>query len=321
MKIEKGMKSDAFIELMTKVHTSADEATALRALEQSGKSTEFKEALLALDRKERLKQLKDLKGVDQKKLSPNAFRVMTSLDQAALTPARWQKTRTWAIETLIPVPFKEEYYTPLAYSGAYVSNAMTGPNKPDPKNFDGIMGVVRAHNGEYTVSNPGDPSWGKTRVSISGQVSIDYSGVLPRTGNYSLYLDSNLLLIKGFTRVIGEGDSTCSYDAKVWVRLGVGVEVAGTLVDYSDEQIHYDGTRSENRGVNFNEPRLVEYRSVNLTGNAGDAVKLKFLLDIEASANREGLAAGVVDTFGFVANTPEDYMPAVVGHFFGPPRS
>ena len=85
---QKGVQLDAVGQLLAGLRTSEDELAALKALEQSGKSAEFTRALIALDKKETLRGLKNLKGLDQKKINSSAFRVATSADQMAQRQAR-----------------------------------------------------------------------------------------------------------------------------------------------------------------------------------------------------------------------------------------
>jgi hypothetical protein len=72
-------------------------------------------------------------------------------------------------------------------------------------------------------------------------------------------------------------------------------------------QIHYDGTRSEDRTTNFNNDLVLDPRYLFFHANAGEGITLDFRLEADTAANEDGIAIVVVDAFGFPANTKRDY--------------
>ena len=109
-----------------------------------------------------------------------------------------------AVECLIPFKFQ----------GLDIFNNMAGPEK---KKVDrGMIGAMRSGVDEYTVLNPGETS-GKTRKHIDGQMHITFRAIIPTTGKLCLIHPAGRLLIRGYSRVVGHGNMTTSYDAKVWV--------------------------------------------------------------------------------------------------------
>jgi hypothetical protein len=193
---------------------------------------------------------------------------------------------------------------PVVYNGAWVFGAMSGPNKPDPNLFEGIMGVCRVHPGEYELCNPG------SGLIVDGSVSVLFEGVLPAKGTYYLLFDESEIKIRGDSRLMappGQG-GYCT----VGVRFAMGVSVAGNFVDYADELIHYDVSYNQDKTNSFDAPRIIQPRYVIFHGNAGDVVSLAFALDVYTSATELGFAYCYIDWFGFVANNKEDYSPAVL---------
>ena len=108
-------------------------------------------------------------------------------------------------------------------------------------------------------------------------------------------------------------NNTTSYDAKVWVDYYQVISVGDTLVEISGGEIHYDGTRSEDRTMNFNADRNLPPRYLFFNApRAGDTLSLSLRIEVDTAANEDGLATGVIDMFGFPANTTHDYDSFVI---------
>ena len=181
---------------------------------------------------------------------------------------------------------------------------MSGPDLFDVRN--GLLGAIRLADDEYTISNPGNTT-GKTRVHLNGQMHLSFSAVLPKTGRYCLLMPAGNLWMHGHSRVVGHGNSTTSYDAKVWVNHYMVLQVGGRLLEIAGGQIHYDGTRSKDRTRNFNNDLVLDPRYLFFQANGGDELTLDFRLEADTAANEDGIAIVVVDAFGFPANTKRDY--------------
>jgi len=83
--------------------------------------------------------------------------------------------------------------------------------------------------------------------------------------------------------------------------------VAGVLKEMAIAQMHYDGTRSEDRTKEFRHDIAVDPQYSLVYGNAGDELLVRFRLQVDTEANEDGIAIAVIDFFGFPANTKGDY--------------
>jgi hypothetical protein len=112
--------------------------------------------------------------------------------------------------------------------------------------------------------------------------------------------------VNGHSRVVGHGNSSTSYDAKVWVKHFMVLRAGGRLLEIAGGQLHYDGTRSADRTRNFENELVFAPRYLFFQANRDDKVTLEFCLDVDTAANEDGIAIVVIDAFGFLANLTND---------------
>jgi hypothetical protein len=181
---------------------------------------------------------------------------------------------------------------------------MTGPEFNTVQR--GMIGANREGSGEYRVRNPGDTG-GKTRVPMFGRVHIRFGASLPVGGRWCVLHPAGPLLISGQSRVIGHGNMTTSFDAKVSVNYVRMLQTETELVSLFLEEIHFDATRSEDRGKNFNDDRDLRSRYRFFETDGPTDVWLMHALDVHTEANVDGFASVSIDLFGFLANGSSDF--------------
>lgn len=302
----------AIEQLLAPLRASDQETEALKRLEGSGNTAEFAAALRALDNKEALRGVTLLERVDKKLINRDAYRAIASTDVATITAARARAVTPSMISTLIAKKdLLCECMVPFKFESLRAFDAMSGPDLDDVR--QGILGAIQTAVGEYTVTNPGTPQGaGKTRVHLLGEIHLSFSAKLPQTGRYCLLMPSGPFWVHGHSRVVGQGNWTTSYDAKVWVDFFTALAAGGTLVEFSGEEIYHDGTRSEDRQKLYNHDLDLPSRVVFFNANANDDLRLEFQLNVDTAANEDGVAIVVVEAFGFPANTKHDYDTFVI---------
>lgn len=300
-------RQDPHAKLFARLHPTSEELAKVKAAEKSGDAKRLIDELGALDRKYKARSIDSL-GVDKKIISTEASResaagtlTLEALPASSLgLLAGLKLSNDLSCDCVVPFQFQRlDVYT-----------NMSGPEQGGVAR--GVLGANRYTANEYTVWNPGDTD-GKTRVHIVGQMHISFGAQLPQSGRWCLIHPSGSLLIRGHSRVVGHGNMTTSYDAKVWVDYYQVLEVGGTLVELSGGGIHYDGTRSEDRTKYFNSDRYLPPRYVFFNApHANDYINLTLRIEVDTAANEDGLATGVVDLFGFFANGTHDFDTFVV---------
>lgn len=293
-------KRDPLAKLSASMRPTDDELEKLRAAE--GDPAKFTRLLGDLDRKYKARSSLIME-VDKDKFSAEAsypvpldgtnypFPVQSGFGIVGQLAASNQL----ACDCVVPF----EFYRLDVYT------SMSGPEQNQVNR--GMIGAMRLGANEYTVWNPGDTT-GKTRVHVWGQMHISFTARIPQAGRWYLIHPSGTLLIRGHSRVVGHGNSTTSYDAKVWVDYYQVLEIGGSLVEISGGQIHYDGTRSEDRTSYFTADRYLPTRYVVFDApHPGNTLMLTLRIEVDTAANEDGLATGVIDQFGFIANMTNDY--------------
>ncbi len=304
---EKSVKQDPLAKLFTGLRPTEDELAKIKAAERDPQ--QYVRLLGDLDRKYKVRSLETLK-VDRKLINPQAFRSATE----GLTTA-YQRVAIPSGFSVIGQLFTDnqlacDCVVPFRFRRLDVYSSMSGPEQNQVAR--GMLGAMRWNANEYTVWNPGDTT-GKTRVPLYGQMHISFSADVPQAGRWCLIHPSGSLFIRGHSRVVGHGNMTTSYDAKVWVDYYQVLEVGGTLVEISGGGIHYDGTRSEDRTTYFNADRYLPPRYIFFNApHAGDTLLLTLRIEVDTEANEDGIATGVIDQFGFLANSTGDYDTFVI---------
>lgn len=292
--------------LLNQSRETKDDLTALRKIEKSGNSEAFREAIANLDRKTKHRGLERTKGLDQKLINQKAFM------RAAASGATQDAMRTvprLASSSLLAELFQTQAVrcdcvVPFTWMGLNAYGNMTGPDRNDV--FQGILGANREYTGEYTVTNPGDTE-GKGRVPLNGQLHMSFEATIPQGGRWCLLMPAGNLWVRGHSKVVGQGNSTTSYDAKVWIDYYQLLIVRSTLVEIGGGEIHYDGTRSESRTKYFEADVVLGGRYLFFNASSGDQVVLSLRIEVDTAANEDGTAVGTIDYFGFPANTRTDY--------------
>jgi hypothetical protein len=299
-------KPDPFGRLFAPLRPTNEEMAALKEAEKRNPA-EFVRRLAELDRKYKVRSIETLQ-IDKKIINHEA----TSRAPQQATPYAQYPPPSIA-EMLNKLSLSKELacdcVVPFMFRRLDVYTNMSGPETDQVR--QGILGAYRRYTNEYSVWNPGDTT-GKTRVHIAGQMHISFSARLPQAGRWCLLYPSGQLWIRGHSRVVGHGNSTTSYDAKVWVDYYQVLQSGSQLLELSGGEIHYDGTRSEDRTRYFNEDRQLLPRYLFFNAQANDELLLTLRLEVDTAANEDGLATGVIDIFGFPANTPRDYDTFVV---------
>jgi len=304
---EKRIKRDPLANMFVRLRPTEDELAKVKAAERDPQK--FVQVLGKLDRKYKVRSLETL-GVDKKLINPQASRAATK----EITPTLQRTIMPSGFGVIGQLVTSNQLacdcLVPFSFRGLDVYNSMSGPEMYEVTR--GIIGANRYGDNEYSVWNPGDTT-GKTRVHLFGQMHISFSADLPQAGRWCLFHPSGFLDIHGHSRVVGHGNSTTSYDAKVWIDYFQVLEVGGTLIEISGGEIHYDGTRSEDRTKYFDADRYLppRYLFFNVP-RAGDTLLLTLRIEVDTAANEDGLALGVIDQFGFPAVLSHDYDTFVI---------
>ncbi len=297
MSAKQSPRPDPLAKLLTGLRPTPAELAKLAAAESSPK--QFVDLLGQLDRKYKVRSLESL-GVDKKLIYAQALLPASAAQefptQSGLGPIGQLLEANQACEGTT-VPFK--------FRALEVYQNMLGPAQTGVAR--GMLGAMRWAANEYTVWNPGETS-GKTRVHLYGQARIVFGAEIPRAGKWCLAAPSGALLIRGHSRVVGHGNSTTSYDAKVWVSYYQMLALGDTILEVSQTDVAYDGTRSEDRTRYFTADGFLPPRGIFFDApRAGDSLLLFLCLNVDTAANEDGLAVGVIDQFGFLANSTDDY--------------
>jgi hypothetical protein len=302
-----------FSELFASLRPSDEEIDALRKVERSGDVEQFTNQLAALDRKYKVRSIERLKGIEKQRINQRASRrALKQIDRSQVVSVAMPNLGVLATlaDAFGTKRLACDCVVPFAFAGVTVSGSMTGPEPTQVAR--GVIGIARDYSDEYTVSNWGDTS-GKTRVPLGGQIHITFEAQLPQAGRWCLIHPAGYLFVQGQSRVVGHGNATTSYDAKVWFHYYQLLYTdSGTLIEISGGQVHYDGTRSEDRTKYFDASRELLPRYVFFDVQQPSTLVLSLRLEIETEANEDGIAIGVANLFGFPANRTQDYDTFVV---------
>jgi len=302
MDVTKSPHQDPLAKLFTGLRPTAAELAKLKAAEADPK--QFSRLLAELDRKYKVRSI-DTLGLDKKLINTQAFLPAGAAEGFEVQAGLGVVAQLLQAEQACP-----SSTVPFAFRGLEVYNNMAGPEQTDVAR--GMLGAMRWGANEYTVWNPGDTR-GTTRVHLYGEMQISFGAVIPQAGRWCLVHPSGSLLIRGHSRVVGHGNSTTSYDAKVWIDYYQVLTIGGTVIEISGGEVFYDGTRSEDRTRSFNADSFLPPRGVTFDApRAGDTLLLALRIDVDTAANEDGLATGVIDQFGFLANSTDDYDTLVV---------
>ena len=298
----KNSKHDLFTKLLTELRPTKDELARVKAAESDPKT--FIKLLGELDRKYKGRTLKDL-GVDAKLINPNAFRIIA---EGATTNRYQPETFGYNVFNQILMGNEDscDCVVPFRFSGLNVYSDISGPELNQVER--GILGAAQWYTNEYTISNPGDTT-GKTRIRKVGQLYITFTADLPTARRWCVILPSGRLFIRGHSKVVGHGNSTTSYDAKVNVEYFQFLTLGNQFLEMGGATIHEDGTRSESRTKSFNGDLDLSPRYFCFSG--GGELELSMILEVIADANEDGLATVAIHQFGFPANSTYDYDTVV----------
>jgi hypothetical protein len=234
MKVERQAPRDAVGELLGGLRTSQEEVAALQALEQSGNKAEFTRALIDFEKRETLRSLESLQGFDREKFNPRAYRLAATAEQMPVKQMRAAVASAGPsiLAGLVAENAAEcDCIVPFKFSGLRTYGAMTGPDLDDVRN--GMLGATCSAPGEYTVSNPGNTT-GTTRTPMNGQMWLSFTAQLPKKGSHYLLMVAGDLWVQGHTRVVGHGNSSTCYDAKVWVKYFMVLVAGPRLIEIAE---------------------------------------------------------------------------------------
>lgn len=297
---------DRLANLFAPLHSTTAEHSALRAAEADQKA--FARLQAEINRNYKVRSI-DRLGLAPKVIQPGAFRPVAGSFGIPTKPSLRTSAAVLA-ELFHERQVSCDCLAPLRYTGLKVYSDMLGPEQWDVTR--GIVGAIRQNPNEYEVNNLGETT-GTTKISMRGQMHIVFECIVPRPGRWCLIHPSGNLFVRGHSRVVGHGNSTTCMDAKVWVDYYQVLELGPTILELSGGQIHYDGTRSEDRTKNFVSdvelpPRAVFFQSTR----AGEILMLTFRIEVQADANEDGIACGAIDMFGLPAVCATDYDSFIV---------
>lgn len=297
-----------FLDLTSKMRIFESDFKKISELEKLNDMDNLSKALIQLDKKQSGVTLSDIAGIDKKVMNYEAIKVkdvaLINLQEATMQPI------TSAISGLINI--KEiscDCVIPFCFDQMRVYGDISGPAMSNVTR--GIIGANRYSENEYRVYNGGDTN-GKGRVHKIGSLDILFSAIIPNNGRYCLLLPVGNLLIGGYSRVLGHGNMTTCYDSKIWVDYFSILHIAGTILEVSHADIHYDGTRSEDRTKGFGKNISLEPHYLFFNADAGQKIELILRIQVDTAANEDGKTWGIVNIFGLPANTKTDYDTMII---------
>lgn len=288
-------------DILARTRPSRDEIDALRKLEREAPAR-FGDASAALDRR--------YKHVRLDRLAGRPLETRAAIERVDSRPRT--APATLPASALLAKLFGDKLIrcncmVPFMFQRLDAVAPMSGPDRTGVAN--GVLGALRVETGQYEVDNTGDTE-GKTRVPRTGQLDITFAASLGAPGRYCLIVPSGMLSIRGRTRVVGHGNATTSYDAKVAVDyyqlLTLDDGSAATLLELDGVSIHADGTRSEDRTQSFSRDLELPARYLFIDVDVRRELTLALRLQVHTEANEDGIAIGIVDEFGFLANSSHD---------------
>jgi hypothetical protein len=297
-----------FVDLTSKMRIFEDEQKKISEFERTKNSDNLSRTLIQLDKKQAGIGIADIKLIDKKTINYEAARVLEP-SSASISEAAIQLQPSITSELLGLKEISCDCIIPFCFDQLRANGKISGPSNNNVTR--GVIGANRYYENEYRVFNAGDTK-GKTRIHSVGSLDILFSAEIPKNGRYCLLMPVGKLWIRGKSRVVGQGNSTTSYDSKVWVDYFSILHVEGNIIESSHADIHYDGTRSEDRTKYFSKDISFSPRYLFFNANAQQKVELILRIQIDTAANEDGKAWGYVNLFGFPANMKTDYDTMII---------
>lgn len=297
-------------EFTSKMRFFGEDEKEIAKLEKSGDTDKLTEAMIRLDKKQAGVMLSDIPGFDSKLINYEAFIVRDDLpDQASFTKGYDKVLRSGSVQS---TSIKSKRIIPFKFRQVKTNGYISGPEVTEVTR--GVLGVHRFHQNEYSIFNPGDTSTLR-RIHRTGSLDIEFSAYIPVSGQYMLMLPSGQLTIWGMTRVLGHGNFTTCYDAKVWVDffyfLSDDID-NNKYIEASHVEIHYDGTRDTDSTRYFFRVIDLPARYVVFNASAGKQIVLILKARIDTAANKDGKVWGYFQMFGLPAKTKTDYDTVLI---------
>jgi hypothetical protein len=199
---------------------------------------------------------------------------------------------------------------PFDYTGLTTHHSMGGAETIHT--VQGVLGAVSTSSNKYLVHNSGESN-DKDRVPVDGELRINFKATIPTAGTWYVLLPSTeRFLMKGHSQVVGHGNSTTSWDAKVLFTFNQTLKLGTKVLQHSEQRILSDQTRSEDRTKNFSKDSAMPKRYVRFEAVGGEVLWLNLELEVDTSANEDGTAIGFIDHFGFLSNSDGDAGTFVV---------
>ncbi|MEW5873069.1 MAG: hypothetical protein AB1894_27670 [Chloroflexota bacterium] len=306
METGKSNRQETLAKLFAKLRPTEEELAKLKAVEED--PIAFAHMVGEIDRKYKVRSLETLRS--DKKLFNAQASYPVNINETRANPLPIQSGFGIIGQLAASNQLACDCLVPFKFTGLIAYNAMSGPNQFEVAR--GMLGALRLGADEYQVFNPGDTT-GKTRVHFFGQLCITFAAQIPQAGRWCLIHPSGILRIRGHSRVVGHGNMTTSYDAKVWFDYYQFLYIGFTAIEESGGDIHYNGTRSGDHKEYFCADRFLPPRYIFFdVPDAGELLELMMLIEVDAAANKDGLALGVIDQFGFLANYTDEYDTFVV---------
>lgn len=304
----KKSEEKSFYDLTSKMRIFDSDFKKISEIEKSGDLKKLSDALIRLDKKQAGISLKEIAGFEKAVINDSAIKVkessVLSLNESAVNIKSSVLAGLFASNKL-----KCECIAPFSFNQLRVLDSISGPATSDVTR--GVIGAKRYYDYEYKIYNSGDTN-GTTRVHMVGSLDILFSAAIPSTGRYCILLPVGDLWISGLSRVLGHGNSSTCYDSKIWVDFFSFLHLDGNILESSHSDIHYDGTRSEDRTKSFFKIITFDPRYLFFNANAGQTLELILRLQIDTAANEDGKTWGYVNLFGFPANNKTDYDTMII---------
>jgi hypothetical protein len=302
MKTKNSISSALLTKILNEMKPSEKELKELKDIESKRDQEGFDSKLKILEKKYESMQLADIKTIDPKSINNQALRRANAL------PVKDSSTIHGTITGMLN-EIKSDIVIPLCCQGLTVYGAMSGPNVTSV--YRGILGANGYNDDEYSVFNAGKTK-GKGRVPVSGYMDLLFSADLKLKGKYCLLIPQSHVYNIGSVRVIGRGNSSTCYDSKVWVTYIYSLYCNDNQIEIVKNDIHYDGTRSEDRTSEYNVQFDIPPRYLYFNAPENSRVELIHRLEVYTEANEDGKVYSNVGTFGFVANFLSDYDTFVI---------
>ena len=301
-------KKNNLFDLTSKMRIYESDVKQINEYERSKDIEKLTSALISLDKKQSGIDLSDVIGIDSKTINYEAIKVSES-KSFNVHEAAMQMNPSILSHLILIEEIECDCIVPFCFDRMKVNGNINGPATNDVTR--GVIGANRYYETEYRIYNSGDTS-GTTRVHKVGSLDILFSAIIPSDDRYCLLHPVGDIWIRGKSRVLGHGNSTTCFDSKIWVDYFSFLHLDGNIIESAHKDIHYDGTRSEDRTKYFSKDIKLTPHYLFFNANAGQKIELLLRIQIDTAANRDGKTWGWINIFGLPANMKSDYDTMII---------